>query len=225
MLELVQKLHTEITTWYTKALFKMKQMYIAEMVRLALETKALNSLSNQMTSSCEFANKACDMSNPTQLLAFQKQIMTRLHELENTALIHTASDKTDFSFTDRHVMSLKQIQTSLQTFCEVEWSKDQQIDPLRTTVQFAQHHEPLDSYKATVQTFDIRGQFMKIGGAMIKATQNVVKPFEQLQIEDNNDGTYSVSYLFYLTPSRNVISITKTIAREPISNLLKQLVN
>ena len=126
------------------------------MTRLTSEFKAAKSLSLQMINACEFADKTCDMSNPTQLMASPKQIAAKLHELKDIAFPQTSTDKTDLIFTDKHHLAVKQIGASLRKFCEVDWK--QHIDPRRTTVQFAQNHKGGSQYEATLQTIDTTGQ-------------------------------------------------------------------
>ncbi|XP_072046827.1 tripartite motif-containing protein 2-like [Amphiura filiformis] len=121
MHESAAKLHKQIDANYNKAQTHLKNLYETEMNNLTESTDSIGFLSAQMTSACEFANQSCDMSHPTQLLTSHNQIMERLNELEIAKLPETASDKTDFDFTEKNQSAITQIQESLQDLGDIRW--------------------------------------------------------------------------------------------------------
>ena len=112
--ENAQKLHNQIDSVMHKAEANLKTLYETEMNHLVSSLESINLLIAHMTSAHEFANQACDKTNPLQLLTSHNQIMDRFHELQNSELPDIGSDKTDFAFTDRHYSAMTQVQTSLQ---------------------------------------------------------------------------------------------------------------
>ena len=80
MKESVQKLHNQIDSRYNKAHAHLKNLYQTEMNRLTENNESIDLLATQMTSACEFANKACEVTQSSQILTSQNQIMERLHD-------------------------------------------------------------------------------------------------------------------------------------------------
>ena len=115
-----------IKSQYTEAHSHLKSLYQTEMDRLSSSIESLNLLTTQMTSACEFANQACDTSNPMQLLTSQNQIMERLSELENKELPETTSQKADLTLTDQHHSAVAQMQSSVQHLFDNDWKKEAQ---------------------------------------------------------------------------------------------------
>ncbi|XP_072018667.1 E3 ubiquitin-protein ligase TRIM56-like [Amphiura filiformis] len=131
-----------IESQFNQAHSSLKRLYQAETNRLTKSIESADFLSAKMISACEFANEACKQigetststnipdSHQTQLLDSQRQIMTRLQELENTELPASFSDKTNFTLTDAHHTAMARIQDSLQHFCDIELRlPSPQIDP------------------------------------------------------------------------------------------------
>ena len=119
--ELEKKLINLIRLRCSKATAHVKKLCETQNKRLTAELESIDNLKDQMTNACEFANKACEMNHPTQLLTSQYQITDRLQELEHADLPQTTSDKTEFTFTDNHELALAQIQESAQHLCNVTW--------------------------------------------------------------------------------------------------------
>ena len=119
--ELEKKLINLIRLRCSKATAHVKKLCETQNKRLTAELESIDNLKDQMTNACEFANKACEMNHPTQLLTSKHQITDRLQELEHADLPQTTSDKTEFTFTDNHELALAQIQESAQHLCDVTW--------------------------------------------------------------------------------------------------------
>ena len=82
----------------SKAHSRVQQIYQNKMKNMTKKVKSIDDLSTQITTACEFANDACDMSHPIQLLTSKKQILKRLHKLENAKLLETETPTADISF-------------------------------------------------------------------------------------------------------------------------------
>ena len=126
MRECKQKLINLINSQFTKANSHLKSLYQTEMNRLSSSIETLNCLSAQMTSACEFANQACDTSNPTQLLTSKKQIIERLSDLENKELPESESEKTGLTLTDQHRSAMAEMQKSVQHLFDTDWKRKAQ---------------------------------------------------------------------------------------------------
>ncbi|XP_072016246.1 tripartite motif-containing protein 3-like [Amphiura filiformis] len=108
-----QNLYDKMHTRCSEAHKELQEMYDAEMQHMNKKIESIDSLSAQMTSACEFATTACDMSLPTQLLSSHKQIMNRLTELEKMQLPETESLQTDITFTPLHFALMQLFQVFL----------------------------------------------------------------------------------------------------------------
>ncbi|XP_072051299.1 E3 ubiquitin-protein ligase TRIM45-like [Amphiura filiformis] len=187
MQESTQKLYNQIRANYNKTQAHLKHLYETEMNNLTASIESIDFLTAQMTSACEFANQSCDMSHPMQLITLENQIMERLNELEIAKLPETASDKTDFDFTEKHDSALAQIQKSLEDLCDIRWKP--QDDPQRCTIQLGLP-TGYQRLKATVQIVDTNGHNMTTGNAKVDATQGG----NSLRVQNNHDGTYIIDY-------------------------------
>ncbi len=96
----VQSMHDFVDSCHDAARKRLKQMYKEEMNKLTTKIESINSLTAQVDAACDFADQACDMSHPTQLLASQQQIVDKLDALVQAEVPGTASDKLDFAFTN-----------------------------------------------------------------------------------------------------------------------------
>ncbi|XP_072024690.1 uncharacterized protein [Amphiura filiformis] len=223
MKESVQKLHQQIDTTHNKALTHLKNLYEIEMNNLTAINESIDSFSAQMTSACEFANQSCDTSHPTQLLTTQKQIMDRLNELVIAELPKTASDKTDFDFTEKYYSAMAQIQESLQDLCDIRWKP--LVDPQRCTIQLGlaggskNKRRAKQKQRAIVESVDSNGQRMTIGGTKVEATQGG----DSLHVQDNNDGTYTFDYGSYEGSSSLYVKINGTEMKGSPFNTLPQV--
>ena len=117
----VQKLLKDIDDRYNAARSKLKQMFETEMKSLNASIESIKTLSDQMTSASEFAEKACDCNQAVQVLSSETQILKRLDELATVELPKVQLDKTDFSLTNKHNDAVKLIKMSLQDLYEVHW--------------------------------------------------------------------------------------------------------
>ncbi|XP_072016441.1 E3 ubiquitin-protein ligase TRIM45-like [Amphiura filiformis] len=176
---------------YSKAHRDLKDLLDEASNKLDTNIVSLDFLAAQMSSACEFANQACDISHPTQLLTSQNQIMERLNELEKAELPNTtASDNTDFEFTEKHHSAMTQIKESLQDVCDIRWNA--KVDPQQCTVQLGLASEQEGYWKkAIVQTVDSNGHKMALAGANVEVLQDGAPPYI---VQDNNDGTYTFNY-------------------------------
>ena len=86
----------------SKAHSHIQNIYQNKMENMTKKVKSIDDLSTQITTACEFANDACDMSHPTQLLTSEKQIMNRLQELNNAKLPETKTLTSDITFSVLH---------------------------------------------------------------------------------------------------------------------------
>ena len=220
MKESVQKLHNQLDSRYNKAHSYLKNLYQTEMTRLTENNESIDLLAAQMTSACEFANKACQVTQSSQILTSQTQIIKRLHELENTDLPTIESDMNDFAFTAKHDTTIQQIEDSLQQLCDVDWlvqshaatgladvkkkdgsalsaggRGDTQVDPSQCTIEFVNRGKNRlghNIFSATVQTVDFNGERITTGGAKLEATQD---EGGSRPVHDNKDGTYTITGL------------------------------
>ena len=207
--EIVQKLHNEIDTRYNEALSELEQIYNSEIDSLTFGIKSITSLSQQITSVCEFTNKTCDLnvSHYKHILALQQQIMDRLQELENTELPEITTNTADktLEFNDIHQKAMVQIEKSLPNLCKIGWQKKKiEASPALSTIQFPDEHTAINQiFTATLQAKDCNGQPLTHGGDKVKAQQRrpvqrgILSPsysFRELQVEDNNNGTYCIKY-------------------------------
>ena len=104
----------------SKAHASLQEIYTNEMENMTKKVQSIDDLSDQITGACEFANKACKASHPTQLLSSQKQIINRLRELDATKLPETKSLRSNLVFTNKQQDSLKgHIQATLRKMWEV----------------------------------------------------------------------------------------------------------
>ena len=157
-----------------------------EMKVLKGNVSVIDSVLDQTTLSCKFADRACRMSHPTQLLKASSQIMDTLHKLENAPLPTIPPDNTDFTFTQEHHSAMNHVKYWFTYVGQMDslnnsWEK---IDPRQCKFDLKESH-------AVLLTKDSTGQPMTSGGADIDATTN---SGESLPIVDNNDGTYLISY-------------------------------
>ena len=110
----VEELHTH----YSKAHDRLKNQFQTRMNGMTEVQESIDFLAPQMTSACTFANTACDLNQPSQLVASQNQIMDRLNALEHLQLPPQAAtlmnNKQTVTFTTEHDSALVQIQVSLQ---------------------------------------------------------------------------------------------------------------
>ena len=129
--------------------------------------------------------------------------MERLQELENTELPEITTNTADktLEFNDVHKKAIFQIQKSLPNLCKIGWYK--KTSSTLSIIKFPEHGTIGQIYTATLQAKDCNGQPMTHGGARIKAQQRrpvqcgILSPsysFRELQVEDNNNGIYSVKY-------------------------------
>ncbi len=167
-----------------------KVLYEAEQDKLKRSKESLDILAVQMNSACMFADQSCDMSQTTQLLTSQKQIMDRLNELEKAKIPDTESDKTDFVFTAKHRSAMTQIQSSLQDLWDISWKPVP--DPKQCTIKLSLPSEKKGYWKkGIIQTADSHRRKHNIGGAIIEIFQG---DKSQCVVEDSNDGTYAFHY-------------------------------
>ena len=127
--ELEKKLIDCIKLSCSKATAHVIKICETENKRLTAEIESIDNLKDQMNNACEFANKACDMNHPIQLLTSHHQITDRLRELEHADLPETTSDKTEFTFTDNHQSALAQIQELVRSLCDITWLQSQCTSP------------------------------------------------------------------------------------------------
>ena len=188
MQESIQKVHSLIDTQYKHAHSHLKHLYQTEMNRLAESQESADLLGTQMISACEFADKACDVSHPTQLLSSHNQIMEHLHELENTEVPVIESDKTDFMLTTKHHAAIQQIEDSLQRLCDVDWLRKPQADALQSRIVFAKFRmEGQICREATVQAVGVNGQLITTSGDKVVATHNGV----EIRVTDHENGSFT----------------------------------
>ena len=116
-----QKLHDQLAAQRSHANRQLQKLYDSEMDRLTENTKAMESLSDQMTSACEFADRACDMSYPAQLLTAQHQLVERMQELKITKVPDGGAVNVDYQFTKKHHAAMVLFEESLQYMCHVDW--------------------------------------------------------------------------------------------------------
>ncbi len=213
--DITQELHNEIDSNCTNALSSLKAMYDTEIAKLDTCNDSLDCLTTQVTSACDFVDQYCDISYPMQLLKSESQIMNRLKELEVAKLPDTASIVTEFDFTQKHLSALVTIHESFKDFGDIKGNT--QIDPAQCTIQVALPSEKgHNGYlkKAIVQAVDRNGHKMSTGGATIAATQEE----RALNVEDNNDGTYTFHYLSNLNPRKLYVKVNETaIAGSPFT--------
>ena len=117
----IDELEKKLKSKCSQAKVHVKQLCETEMKNLTSKIESIDNITDQMTNACEFANKACDTNNPTQLLTSQHQIIDRLRELENADLPEATSGKTEFTFTDSHQSALAKIQESMQYLFDATW--------------------------------------------------------------------------------------------------------
>ncbi|XP_072022067.1 tripartite motif-containing protein 3-like [Amphiura filiformis] len=184
MQESVQKLHDLIDANYNKANAHLKNLYETEMHKLTATIDSMKFLTAQISSACDFANQSCDMNHSSQLLISQNQTIERLNELAIAELPETASDKTDFDFTEKHHLAIAQIQELLQGLGDIRWKSQQCTIKLDLTSGSDQKR------RAIVENVDSNGQRMIISCTNVEATQGG----HSLHIQDNNDGTYAIEY-------------------------------
>ena len=169
---------------YQNARDNLKDLKDKEMTVLSGHVLVIDSVLDQTMLSCKFADRACSMSHPTQLLPASSQIMDTLHKLENTPLPKTPLDNTDFTFTQAHHSAMNQMKKCFKYIGEMDSLNNLQvkIDPRQCKFDLKESH-------AVLLTKDSTGQPMTSGGADIHVTTN---SGESLQIVDNNDGTYFI---------------------------------
>ena len=120
MEECEQELVELIKDRFNKANHYYNHLYESEMKDLQEKLNSTDSLMAQMISACDFASKACEVSNTTRLLDSQNQIKDRLSELENIRLPKAdVAYKRNFNFTNIHYLALKQIRGAIPNLCDV----------------------------------------------------------------------------------------------------------
>ena len=222
MYESVQQVYTLIDSRYNDAQANLKHLFQTENDRLGGNFKTIDSLSAQMNSACEFAEDACDMGHPTQLLEAQAQILDRLRELEQTPLPENASSKADLQFTAKHHSALAQIEELLEHLYDVSVpqtgtsntlskSKGQfkapAPEPSHPTPKLPARVPQADPSKCTIQlkkpseqTWHYRGivQGVDFSGKPIKGGGALIDARldngQVLIVTDNKDGTYWFDY-------------------------------
>ncbi|XP_072017833.1 E3 ubiquitin-protein ligase TRIM33-like [Amphiura filiformis] len=224
MQELAKKLHSQIDRTYNNAHFNMKNLYDTEMINVTASIKSMDSLATQMTNACEFANKSCDMSQSTQLLTSQNQIIERLHELETAELPESAPDKREFNFTEKHYSAKAQIQESLQELYDLEWIQHPQqrgqtklidINQKQSTTASNRPSSALPARKPQVDPQQCTIQFgLPSAKGWFKWNKAIVQTVDETghkmstggakvqatqdgypcDVQDNNDGTYTFDY-------------------------------
>ncbi|XP_072015501.1 E3 ubiquitin-protein ligase TRIM56-like [Amphiura filiformis] len=220
MYESVQQVYSLIDSRYNDAQANLKQLFQTENDRLTGNFKTIDSLTAQMSSACEFAEDACDMGHPTQLLAAQTQILDRLRELEQTPVPENAAHNADLQFTAKHHSALTQIQELLQHLYDVDGPQPgpstkgkgnlrkppapgpsppspllpqrvPQADPTKCSIQLKKQSERKWCYRGIIQAVDFSGKPIKGGGAAIDARLDDGKV---LIVNDSKDGTYWFDY-------------------------------
>ena len=86
----------------SKAHSRIQHIYQNQKENMTKKVKSIDDLSTQMTSACEFANNACEMGHPTQLLTSKTQIINRLCELKKVKLPETETLTSDITFSILH---------------------------------------------------------------------------------------------------------------------------
>ncbi|XP_072019700.1 E3 ubiquitin-protein ligase TRIM71-like [Amphiura filiformis] len=184
---------------------QLSSEYQTQMDNLSSNLESIDILSAQMTSACEFANKACETSHPMQLLTAQIQVTTKLHELVNTELPAITSETTEFTFTDKHQSATARIQDSIKHLYDVAPGDVALSNPptCRTlppvesrssTIHIGQQGKTWYFPKATVTVYRLtdsnKDELMTTGGSNVVASQGG----KLLLVQDNNDGTYTFEY-------------------------------
>ena len=220
MYESVQQVYALIDSRYNDAQANLKQLFQTENDRLSTSFKSIDSLTAQMNVACEFAEDACDMGHPTQLLSTQTQILDRLRELEQTLLPENVAQNADLQFTAKHHTAVTQIQELLQHLYDVSVpqtgpsttgkspfrkapapepsppsplipQRRPQADPSQCTIQLKKPSERRTYLRGIIQAVDYGGKPIKTGGAQIRAE---LEDGKLLPVQDNEDGTYSFDY-------------------------------
>ena len=184
-----------IDSIYSNAQSNLKDTYDEEMSRLTEHIESMDSLAAEMAFACEFTDKVCDVTPPAQLLTYHQQIMARLQELENTKLPDVIANHTKFTFTGKHHSSMKEIDESLCKICDMDWKRE--VEPSRCTI-LSNEENSTNNYVAIVQTADMYGENLTIGGVQIRAkvcwraygSEHSISR----SVRDNNDGTYTFTY-------------------------------
>ena len=210
----------------------LTNLYQSEMAHLSERAKHVESLSTQMASACDFADRACDTSHPIQLLSSQKQISHRLEELLNVELPQEQNNYTDFVFTDDHHNAMTRFELQLECMCEVDKlvarrkiTQDQshidanlvQIEPGLCTVTVTGNQKAYKECKAILHTVDANGQSITTGGALVDAKLHVqLMPGKARRclVQDNDDGTYTITYTPFLDANDLIITINGVAIRK-----------
>ena len=215
-----------VKTRCSRAQTHLNELYTAENSLLNDRSKQIESLSAQMTSACKFADGACEMTNPIQLLSSQKQIIQRLTELKTVALPQRQSHGIDFAFSDQHHTAITRYELLLECLCEVNKAFDTQmsqinasksvaINPDKCTVTLDSNHAAFTECTAVVHTVDADGQAVTIGGARLEARLKVdLLPGKErrsrCRVADNDDGTYAITYVPYWETNHLTVCVNGT---------------
>ena len=111
-------LHDLIDLRCSRAQSNLERLYNEEHRQLTEQILAMESVAFQMTSACEFTDRACDVTPPELLQTYQDKFTDRLQELKNAELPKVISKPIEFAFTSKHHSSMKEIQESLDSICD-----------------------------------------------------------------------------------------------------------
>ena len=227
--ELEDKLIKLVKSKCSQAKVHVKQHCETEMKNLTTKIESIDNITAQVTNACEFANKACDMNHPTQLLTSQHQITDRLRELEHVDFPETISDKTEFTFTHSHQSALAQIQESMQYLCDTTWlqctgsrvgQKGYLVEPsnlknrqhgIKPDSASAESKPLVDPKQCTMKSIRTKSfmwqktlvQTLDTSGQLMTTGSAKVQATQggsSLQVQDNKDGTYTFEYSPLLGP-------------------------
>ena len=186
-----------IDSIYSNAQSNVKGMYDEEMNRLTEHTESMDSVATEMSSACEITIKVCDVTPPAQLLTYHQQIVARLQELENTKLPDVTAHHTKFTFTGKQHSSMTKNKESLYKICDMDLKRT--AEPSQCTIVSNKEDEnTFNCYEAIVQTADMHGKKLKIGGVEVEAKvcwkDHGAELSSSCYVQDNNDGTYTFTY-------------------------------
>ncbi|XP_072022363.1 E3 ubiquitin-protein ligase TRIM45-like [Amphiura filiformis] len=241
-----QNLYNKMHTRCSDAHKELQEMYDAEMQNMNKKIESIDSLSSQITSACEFATNACDMSLPTQLLSSHKQIMNRLYELEKTQLPDTESLQTEITFTLMHYTSIQLFQVfllpiwklyigprfrylgtrtliigTMLVFFILASLYPSQIDPSQCTIELQQDKRDVEGLNiGPIYKATLQTADNKGNNITTGGARVDVSQLNfHLDIQDNNDGTYEFEYYSFGAIHVNING--KPIWGSPFNDLSK----
>ncbi|XP_038066054.1 uncharacterized protein LOC119736113 [Patiria miniata] len=139
-----EELQNQLKTRQEAVIADLKKLCTDKANQLKHQTDRAESLASQFDSACQFAERACDIGNPVDLLKTRAQIISRLYDLNSLdvdkSLPFLPAGEAFLSFTDDHDRVLSEIESLIPRLGHFVTSGDERDLIPKVNIEFPWRH-------------------------------------------------------------------------------------